>query len=222
MTDRAVSKQLAGLEDLLLGTGTVNQVRSSGTLPITRIDASGLVYENTTSLRAKLYNKAEVVENIQELQTWPTNTARELYILVLGYTSVGDGGGGLFWLDRTDVTSSQDLSTVFNPDSLSSGRWKRVDLRQQITANVGDADSAITLRGTSKLLYATTLTANRTVSLPTVNLYKGFTARVVRTDTGAFTLAVGSVCTIPSGGKYWVEITYNGASWIQTAGGPLL
>src|SRR5690606_28713347 len=37
MTDRTVYKQLAGLEDLLFGRGTVNQSRGGATYPITKI-----------------------------------------------------------------------------------------------------------------------------------------------------------------------------------------
>lgn len=37
MAERIVSKNLAGLEDLLLGKGTVNQERAAQTYPITKI-----------------------------------------------------------------------------------------------------------------------------------------------------------------------------------------
>lgn len=37
MAERVVSKNLAGLEDLLLGKGTVNQERAAQTYPITKV-----------------------------------------------------------------------------------------------------------------------------------------------------------------------------------------
>lgn len=222
MTDRAVTKQLIGVEDLLLGTGAVDQARASGTVSVRRIDANQLPYENTESLRTKLAKKVEVLENVTEMQALPTNTAAEQYVFLLGYSIAGDGGGGLFWLDITDITSAQDLSAIFNPDVLANGRWKRVDLAKQITSDYGDSDGAIALRSPGKHIFATNFTANRVASLPSVNLYKGYTVKVIRLDTAAYTLDIGGIITLPSGGKKWVELTYNGANWLQTGYGDIL
>lgn len=222
MVDRAVTKQLAGLEDLLLGTGSEVQSRASGDISITKIDANGLPYQATQSLRTKIGRKIEVIDNIVELQTWPTDTSADQYLYLLGNVNPGDGDYGLFWLDTTDTSSVEDLSLVYYPDNLSNGRWKRVDTSRQISANHGDQDVALAARSAGIHLFATSLTANRVVSLPVTGLYRGMTFRVVRTDTGAFTLDVGGIVTLPTGGKKWVEIVYNGTTWIQAAAGSLI
>lgn len=219
MADRALTKELGGAEDLLWGTGSVSQERASGTKSITKIDASIVPYQGSQTLRTKLGKKVEILTNVLAMQTLPVATEAERYVFLLGYSTPGDNGGGLFWLDTTDTSSAQDLSIVFNPDDLTKGRWKRVDTSKQISPDNGDADSAITAFGPGLHLHATTLTADRVVSLPVTDLYKGLTKTVVRTDAGAFKLDIGSpaVASIPSGGKKSITVTYTGSAWIKTA-----
>lgn len=57
--------------------------------------------------------------------------------------------------------------------------------------DIGDTDYTITSATPFLVPYDTTLTGNRTVSVTTNGMYLGQTFRVVRTDTGAFTLNVG-------------------------------
>lgn len=66
---------------------------------------------------------------------------------------------------------------------------------------------------------ATTLTANRTVTLGTG--FAGAWFRVVRTGLGAFTLDVGGLKTIPSATAAVVEVGHNGSAWVLTGYGTL-
>lgn len=212
MVNRVVNKELAGSEDLLLGTGTVNQTRNGVTIPVTKIDASKLIYENVETLRTRLGKKVEVLTNVAALQALATSTVAEVYIYLLGYTTAGDGGGGLFWLDTTDTTSVQDLNIVFNPDNVANGRWKRVNTDSYMSPDRGDADYTITDFDFGIQQYGTTLTANRAVTLPTTGLYKGRRVGVLRTALGSFNLLIGSIATLT--GKGLVELQFDGSTWV--------
>lgn len=215
MANRVVTKALAGLEDLLLGYQAANQARASGTIPITGVSARGIPYDLAAgdTIRQKLGKKVEVLTNVAAMQALDTNTEAELYVYLLGYTSANDGGGGFFWLDTSDTTSTEDLSVVFNPNVLANGRWKRIDTTGQISADVGDANLTLTSTDQFAHLFATALTANRTVILPVSGLYKGLTYRIVRLDTALFTLDVGGVKVIPSGESAACEVMYDGTAW---------
>lgn len=69
--------------------------------------------------------------------------------------------------------------------------------------------------------WATTLTANRTVTLSTTGAVAGQWFRVVRTGLGAFTLNVGGLKTIPSATAAFVDVMYDGTAWVLTGYGPL-
>lgn len=49
-----VTRNLIGLEDLLVGTGTQNQTRASGVLPITKINGANLPYDADYSMQQKI------------------------------------------------------------------------------------------------------------------------------------------------------------------------
>lgn len=91
-----------------------------------------------------------------------------------------------------------------------------------VSATRGDTSQTIVV-GTdpSVQLWATTLTANRTVTLSTTGAVNGSTFRVVRTGLGAFTLSVGGLKTIPSATAAFVDVTYNGSAWVLTGYGLL-
>jgi hypothetical protein len=77
----------------------------------------------------------------------------------------------------------------------------------------------------TKILHAGTLTANRIVTFPTVNMtadHAGLTYRVTRIGGGAFTLTVGG-----AGGTralttgQWADVTWHGSVWYVSASGSL-
>lgn len=91
-----------------------------------------------------------------------------------------------------------------------------------IGADRGDA--SVTLKaGVDSVVqrWATTLTASRTVTLSTSGAQAGDRFRIVRTGLGSFTLAVGSLKTIPSATAAFVDVEYDGTAWVLTGYGAL-
>ena len=76
----------------------------------------------------------------------------------------------------------------------------------------GDADYAIQAFDFGIHLFATTLTADRTVTLPTTGLYKGKRVTVLRTVGGALNLLIGAIVTLTGTGK--VVAQYDGSAWV--------
>lgn len=87
-------------------------------------------------------------------------------------------------------------------------------------ANQGDANVTLTATGYADVVvpYDTTLTANRTVTLPASGNLIGQRITVVRSAAtpGAYTLAVGSAKTIASGTAATVVVRWNGSAWKLT------
>ena len=69
--------------------------------------------------------------------------------------------------------------------------------------------------------FATALTANRTVSLPTAKVWNGAKFRIVRTGLGAGTLDVNTIKTIPANTAAFIEVTCDGTLWYLTGYGLL-
>lgn len=86
---------------------------------------------------------------------------------------------------------------------------------QQDFVSADRGDTSLTLNaGTDVPIqrFATTLTANRTVTLGTGANGNWFT--VTRTGLGAFTLDVGGLKTIPAGTAAFVDVAHNGSAWV--------
>jgi parallel beta-helix repeat protein len=84
------------------------------------------------------------------------------------------------------------------------------------TSDAGDANTTLTEYSSNVVMYRTALTANRTVTMPASNVYRGWRFRIVRTDGAAFTLSVGGIVTIPAATKAVVDLEYDGATWQVT------
>lgn len=85
---------------------------------------------------------------------------------------------------------------------------------KQISADRGDASVTLTFPTDEEVQrFATTLTANRAVTLTTTNCLPGATFWVVRTGLGAFTLNVGGLKTIPASTAATVVVTFDGVAW---------
>ncbi len=81
----------------------------------------------------------------------------------------------------------------------------------------GDADVTLTPgKSCPNQLYATTLTANRTVTLSTTSAFESAHFRVVRSALGAYTLAIGALVTIPISTPAWAEVHYLDGAWRLT------
>ncbi len=74
------------------------------------------------------------VNNISSLQSNPgTSTIKE--VLVLGYYTPGDGGGGTFYWDATS-TSTPDGVFIIQTSGTSTGRWRRVESNETNEINI--------------------------------------------------------------------------------------
>jgi hypothetical protein len=69
--------------------------------------------------------------------------------------------------------------------------------------------------------FATTLTANRTVTLSSTGAWNGAKFRIVRTGLGAFTLDVGGLKTIASATAAYVDVAFTDTAWVLTGYGAL-
>lgn len=90
-----------------------------------------------------------------------------------------------------------------------------------VSSDNGDANLALSVGLPRVQRFATTLTANRTVTLPASGMNNGDEFRIVRTGLGAFTLDVGGLKTIPSATAAFVDVTYDGSAWRLTGYGTL-
>jgi len=110
MTDRVVTKQLAGVEDILFGISSVSQTRDGTAYTINRI------------------LKLHPLNTKAELIALDTTNADKYYAQVelLGFTNKGDGGGGLYWYDVTEPISSDNGATILAPTGATVGCWKKV------------------------------------------------------------------------------------------------
>ena len=86
-------------------------------------------------------------------------------------------------------------------------------LLPRISADRGDVDVTLVSTDAETQRFATTLTANRTVTLPASNTRKGDIFWIVRTGLGSFTLNVGGLKTIPSATAATVIVQHNGTAW---------
>ena len=95
--------------------------------------------------------------------------------------------------------------------------WARPDDSTGQVTTVGDANKTLTL-GTDaqSVLYGTTLTANRTITITAGNGPEdiGQVFNIYRTDGAAFTLDVGGLYTVPASVNMLVSVRWNGTAWV--------
>lgn len=101
------------------------------------------------------------------------------------------------------------------------GLARTIEATSRFSADRGDASVTLAASEVPNQLFATALTVNRTVTLPTTGLYPGLSFTVIRTGLGAFTLAVGSAKTIPASTAASVRVEYSGSAWVLTNYSPL-
>jgi hypothetical protein len=102
------------------------------------------------------------------------------------------------------------------------GTWIPLGFIPSVSGNFGDTNQTLTSPIEPIVRWATTLTANRTVTLSTTGALRGQTVRVVRTGLGAFTLDVGpGLKTIPKSTAAFVDVAFDGSAWVLTGYGAL-
>ncbi len=83
----------------------------------------------------------------------------------------------------------------------------------QVSANRGDADVTLSASDEPVQLFASELTAPRTITLPAAGLYEGLSFTIVRTALGEYELGVGAVVTLPPGKAATAKVLYDGTAW---------
>lgn len=175
-----------------------------------------------------------------------TSVLRRSSSTALMFYGITDGGGASTvadanrWLGgmsrgaaTADITATNlgagPTTMVVGPDLAygtailyASSKFVRPPRTPYPSADRGDTSQTLTA-GTDEMVqrWATTLTANRTVTLSTTNAVNGDSFRVVRTGLGAFTLDVGGLKTIAAGTAAFVDVAYNGSAWVLTGYGAL-
>lgn len=91
-----------------------------------------------------------------------------------------------------------------------------------VSSDNGDASVTLVSGSAKTQRWNTTLTAARTVTLPTAEIFDGMKFRIVREASagGAHDLDVGGLKTF-SGASEWADVEYDGSAWRLTAYGAL-
>jgi len=93
---------------------------------------------------------------------------------------------------------------------------------ESVSADRGDASVTLTPDVSETIqIFSAPLTQNRTVTLSTAGARNGQRFRIVRTGLGGGTLAVGGVKTIPANTAAFVDVCFNGSTWVLTGYGTL-
>lgn len=133
-------------------------------------------------------------------------------------------------LATADVTSLQSQIDDKEPEisAGTSGQYWRGDKTWQTsrpalaTIATLSTDAAETVTPTSsvyQLFHTGTLTADRLLTLETAGMISGFTLRITRTGSGAFSLSVGGLKNLIT--NSWCDVVFNGSAWVLTAYGTL-
>ncbi len=110
------------------------------------------------------------------------------------------------------------------PDFWIQERMRQQEVLTSFGSDRGDGNVTLFAGVDSGLQrFATTLTANRTVTLSTTGAFLGAAFRIVRTGLGLFTLDIGGLKTIPSNTAAFVDVAWDpaGPAWRLTGYGTL-
>ena len=127
MTIRDITKALGGQQDILFGTGDVNQTRNEVVYSITRI------------------NKIHILDNITLLALLPVDDANLYFeaVQTLGATTRGDGEGAMFYYDSTEPHVNADGITIIVAfETVTNGCWKQHRLLDT-TTNFADINATV-------------------------------------------------------------------------------
>jgi len=132
-----------------------------------------------------------------------------------------------------DHSFNENYRKVANGTAFVGGSFRQIGPTQagviyalhvspQISGDRGDVSLTLTVGLDEQVQrFATSLTANRAVTLSTSGALNGDTFRIVRTGLGAFTIDVGGLKTIPSATAAYVDVTYDGTAWRLSGYGAL-
>ncbi len=112
-----------------------------------------------------------------------------------------------------------DGRTVLQGSGGFLGAWIRV--RENIKGDDITGDSAVAVGG-NRYRRITGLSGNATLTLSTTNAAAGDWILFVRSDTGAHTVDIGGLVTMPVSAKSWALVYFNGTSWEAGPSGLML
>jgi hypothetical protein len=136
---------------------------------------------------------------------------------------VFSNGSSTGWVSFNNVWSHA-TSTFLSGSRQAALNSIRSDIPNvpSVNPNRGDLDlTLVWLLSDTTTCWATTLTADRTVTLSTTNAVKGARFRIVRTAGGAFNLNVGAGPLKALSANQWCDVEYDGSAWLLTAFGSL-
>jgi hypothetical protein len=137
------------------------------------------------------------------------------------------GSVGSTWI-RTDAPTAADVAwakTSGPPNDPVVG-WQRVVDAGRSVADLGDRDIVLSMESARTIIFASGLSANRTVTLPRTASSPGIQFRIVRaaTATGRYALRVSDgsrpIKVLVAPGT-WCDVQYDGVAWRLTGSGGL-
>jgi hypothetical protein len=121
-----------------------------------------------------------------------------------------------------DGSTDDGFNVIAPSGGPGSGRWKRAR-SNDMGANLTDAAATIYVSGNrTRLLPASTLTTNRSLTLGTTGAVSGDELIIVRNDATAFTYTIvnggsgaGNVAVMPISNRAWCRARFDGTNWIH-------
>jgi hypothetical protein len=194
-------------------------VRPGDFLRLTGVGKVGASHADTLALEARFFDADQGLLSTAVGPTWSTETtftvktaivlvpASAAYVVFRGrFTTASGVAIYLAWLDNLEARLAVTTSNLATAASLNA--------MAGVSPDRGDANVTLVLGVDEPVQrFATTLTANRTVTLSGTGAFNGGAFRIVRTGLGAFTLDVGGLKTIPSATAAFVEVGFDGSAW---------
>lgn len=162
---------------------------------------------------------ALVFTTAQQLRQEPGPRAAERYAFVLEL-------GAMFAWTLYDGSTDDGIDVIAPSGGPGTGTWKRTRSNNS-GSNLTDANATILVSGNrTRILPASTLTANRTLTLGTTGAVSGDELFVVRNDSTAFTYTLinggsgaGNIVVMPISNRAWCRARFDGTNWIHIASG---
>lgn len=163
---------------------------------------------------------ALIFTTAQQLRQEPGPASSERYAIVL------ELGPSVFAWTLYGTATDDGIDVIAPSGGPGSGRWIRTR-SNDIGTNLTDANATILVsEGRTRILLASTLTANRTLTLGTTGAVSGDELFVVRNDATAFAFAIvnggagaGNVAVMPVSNRAWCRARFDGTNWIHLASG---
>lgn len=164
---------------------------------------------------------AEIVGTVATLKGRPGPKATEYVVLL--------DTGRLYKWEADDASAANDLNVIGHTGGVS-GRWIAQDVLGASAplegATLTDANVTITvLEGNARTLPASTLSADRVLTLGVTGASSGTEILVRRFDTGAYTLTInnggagaGTLRIMSAGVQEWASFRFDGTNWIYSHG----